>query len=82
MTTTTPGTQHTGETDTERYARQTRNAVVFVAVVVGLSMAVSLVLGIVAVISVTDLQHSLVTTSSNSGCFVPGDPSTVGLPVC
>jgi hypothetical protein len=55
------------ETDEHLYARQTRNATVFMAWIVGIFTVFSVVVGIVAAIALTHLAASVSSTSGGNG---------------
>lgn len=66
-------TSHPNETRPERYARHTRNATVFIAIVVGVFAAVALYFGIAGVV----LLHDLNSIFSNIGNSTY-DPNSYG----
>jgi hypothetical protein len=69
------------ETDEHKYARHTRNAAVFIAWMVGISAAVGVILGIMAVVDLGRTAQA-VNPSPSPTCYDSNNPSTVGLPVC
>jgi hypothetical protein len=62
-----------------RYMRETRNAVVFIAVIVGVICALSLIIGIVAAVQLSKVSSELGGSggTSSSNCLSQGgsDPS-------
>lgn len=54
------------EDTTAKYQRQTRNAVVFIAWVVGIVAALSVIGGVIAIVNVVRVAHDLNTVSVNT----------------
>lgn len=65
---------HGGETPEQRYARQTRTAVVFIAWVVGVVVVLTLIFGIIAGVQLGKIQNELNNSGSatNSNCLSQG----------
>lgn len=65
-----------GESAGLRYARQTRNATVFIAIIVGILAAVSVIMAIFVGVQVASISNSL-TGATNGSCASLGgtDPS-------
>jgi hypothetical protein len=69
----------TSEPPERRYARQTRNATVFIAILAGIAAVITLVGVIIAGVELNSLSHALngVTNSSDSSnCFSQGGTDT------
>lgn len=66
----------TREPETERYARQTRNATVFIAIIVGLGVLFSIIGGIVVIHEVSSIANPSGDAISSSVC--QADPSLAG----
>jgi hypothetical protein len=61
------------ETATEKYARQTRNGVVFIAWVVGIIAVISLILGIIAGVQLSKIaNYDSNNATTNSDCQTLG----------
>jgi hypothetical protein len=60
------------ETDEHRYARQTRDATVFIAWIVGIGVAIMLVLGIIAGVELAHLNSSSNGGGGVSNCYTDG----------
>jgi hypothetical protein len=72
------------ETDEHKYARHTRNAAVFIAWLLGISAAVGIILGVLAVVDLGRTAQGInnVLPSPSPTCYDSNDPSTIGLPYC
>ncbi len=77
------GTSRRPETDERKYARQTRTATVFIAWVVGIYAALTLVFVIIGVVELVALAHALAGASSGFSDITGGCASTGGFdPSC
>jgi hypothetical protein len=65
---------HAGETPEQRYARQTRTAVVFIAWVVAVVVVLTLIFGIIAGVQLGKIQNELNNggSTTNSDCLSQG----------
>ena len=64
-----------------RYARQTRNAVVLIAWVVAITALFTVIGGLIAVVDLAHVEHSLNSVSVNTSPTCSNDPSSP-LPNC
>jgi hypothetical protein len=64
----------------DRYARQTRNAVVFIALVMAVSIIAGIIVGVNAVSTLNKIANPAPPASAQ--CFNATDPSTFSFPVC
>jgi hypothetical protein len=69
-----------GESTQDKYARQTRNAAVFIALVMLASIIVCIVVGVNAVMTLNKIANP--APASSALCFNSSDPSTFSYPVC
>lgn len=65
----------------EKYARHTRNAVVFIAVVVGISVLFAVIWGLIVGVDLIGLSHSLNGTVNGTGQACSNNPGSL-LPSC